>query len=47
LTYFGTEFLIAKVIERNFLLLFTNAADHYENAIKGSIKYWGGTDSEA
>jgi len=47
LTYFEIEFLIAEAIERNFLSLGTTAADHYENAIKASIKYWGGTDSEA
>ena len=47
LTYFEIEILIAEAIERNFLSLGTTAADHYENAIKASIKYWGGTDSEA
>ena len=47
LTYFEIEFLIAKAIERNLLSLGTTAADHYENTIKSSIKYWGGTNSEA
>lgn len=46
LDYVETEFYRAEAIERGFTIAGT-AADHYNNAIRASIKYWGGTDVEA
>ena len=46
LDYSEVEFLRAEAIERGFSVTGT-AAEHYENAIRASIVYWGGTDAEA
>jgi hypothetical protein len=39
------EFLLAEAVERGFLA--GSAEDHYNNAIKASIAYWGGSDADA
>jgi len=41
-----TEFLLAEAVERGFSVGGT-AAGHYENGIRASIAYWGGTEEEA
>jgi hypothetical protein len=46
LDYIETEFLRAEAKERGYNVVGT-AEQHYNNAIKASIKYWGGTDAEA
>lgn len=43
--YAETEFLIAEAIERTFLA--GSAEEHYNNAIKASIEFYGGTSAEA
>ncbi len=40
------EFLLAEGVERGFNVGGT-AAGHYENAIRASIEYWGGSDADA
>jgi hypothetical protein len=44
--YSEVEFLLAEACERGYTVGGT-AAGHYDNAIKASITYWGGTDAEA
>lgn len=44
--YAEVEFLLAEAVERGFNVGGT-ATEHYENAIRASIEYWGGTDTEA
>ena len=44
--YTETEFLLAEAIERGFSVGGT-AETHYNNAVKSSILYWGGTAAEA
>lgn len=46
LDYVQTEFLRAEAIERGYNVPGT-AAEHYNNAIKASIIWWGGTAAEA
>jgi hypothetical protein len=46
LDYVETEFYRAEAKERGYAVAGT-AAEHYNNAIRASIKYWGGTDAEA
>ncbi|MCF3111865.1 SusD/RagB family nutrient-binding outer membrane lipoprotein [Niabella sp. CC-SYL272] len=46
LDYAELEFLRAEAVERGFNVGGT-AAEHYANAIKSSIVYWGGTNAEA
>jgi len=46
LDYVETEFYRAEAIERGFNITGT-AADHYNNAIRASILYWGGTAAMA
>lgn len=46
LDYVETEFYRAEAIERGYTVAGT-AAEHYNNAIRASIKYWGGTDADA
>lgn len=46
LDYVETEFYRAEAKERGYAIAGT-AAEHYNNAIRASIKYWGGTDAEA
>jgi Starch-binding associating with outer membrane len=46
LDYSETEFYRAEAIERGFAVAGT-AEEHYNNAIKASILYWGGTEAEA
>ncbi|WP_153797874.1 SusD/RagB family nutrient-binding outer membrane lipoprotein [Foetidibacter luteolus] len=46
LDYSETEFYLAEAIERGYNVGGT-AASHYANAIKASIRYWGGTEDEA
>ncbi len=41
-----TEFLLAEGVERGFSVGGT-AEEHYNNAIRASIAYWGGTDADA
>lgn len=40
-----TEFLLAEAVERGFSVGGT-AAGHYENGVRASISYWGGTEEE-
>lgn len=44
--YVETEFLRAEAIERGYNVAGT-AEEHYNNAIKASIIYWGGTEADA
>ncbi|WP_207514888.1 SusD/RagB family nutrient-binding outer membrane lipoprotein [Longitalea luteola] len=44
--YAETEFLRAEAKERGYTVAGT-AEEHYNNAIKASILYWGGTEAEA
>jgi hypothetical protein len=44
--YAETEFLLAEAIERGFAVG-GDAATHYSNAITASIRYWGGTATQA
>ncbi len=44
--YTEAEFLLAEAVERGFSVGGTAAA-HYNNAVKSSIVYWGGTTAEA
>lgn len=44
--YAETEFLLAEAAERGYTVPGT-AADHYNNAIKASIVYWGGSAADA
>jgi hypothetical protein len=44
--YTETEFLLAEAVERGFSVGGT-AEEHYNNAVKSSITYWGGTPAEA
>lgn len=44
--YTETEFLLAEAVERGFAVGGT-AESHYNNAIKNSITYWGGTTAQA
>ena len=44
--YTEAEFLLAEAAERGFSVSGT-AEDHYNNAIRSSILYWGGTSAEA
>lgn len=44
--YVETEFLLAEAIERGFSVG-GSAETHYNNAIKASILYWGGTVAQA
>ena len=44
--YTETEFLLAEAAERGFSVSGT-AETHYNNAVKSSIIYWGGTAAEA
>ena len=46
LDYAETEFLLATAAERGFTVTGT-AEEHYNNGIKASINYWGGTDADA
>jgi hypothetical protein len=46
LDYVETEFYRAEAIERGYAVSGT-AKEHYNNAIKASILYWGGTAAEA
>jgi hypothetical protein len=46
LDYSEVEFGLAEAAERGFIVPGT-AAEHYENGIRASILYWGGTDAEA
>lgn len=43
--YAETEFLLAEAVERGFLA--GSAEEHYNNAIKASIEFYGGTSAEA
>jgi len=44
--YTEAEFLLAEAVERG-LSVGGTAEEHYNNAIKSSIEYWGGTTAEA
>lgn len=44
--YTEAEFLLAEAVERGFSAG-GNAEEHYNNAVKSSIVYWGGTSAEA
>lgn len=44
--YAEVEFLRAEAVERGYNVGGT-AEEHYNNAIRASIKFWGGTDAEA
>lgn len=44
--YSEVEFLRAEAVERGFTIPGT-AAEHYNNAVTASIKFWGGTDAAA
>lgn len=44
--YVEVEFLRAEALERGFTISGT-AGDHYDNAIKASYEWWGGTEAEA
>jgi hypothetical protein len=44
--YTEAEFLLAEAAERGFTVT-GSAESHYNNAIKSSINYWGGTDADA
>ena len=44
--YAETELLLAEAVERGFTLAGT-ATEHYNNAIRASFEYWGGTEAEA
>jgi hypothetical protein len=46
LDYVETEFLRAEAIERGYNVAGT-AEQHYNNAVSGSILYWGGTATQA
>ena len=46
LDYVETEFFRAEAKERGYNVAGT-AEEHYKNAIRASIRYWGGTDAEA
>jgi hypothetical protein len=46
LSYDEIEFYRAEAIERGFAVTGT-AAEHYSNAIKASILFWGGTEAQA
>ena len=46
LSYDEIEFFRAEAIERGFNVAGT-AAEHYNNAIRASILFWGGTDAQA
>jgi len=46
LDYTETEFLLAEAIERGIAVGGT-AESHYNNAVKASINFWGGTDAAA
>jgi hypothetical protein len=46
LDYSETEFLLAEAIERGIAVGGT-AETHYNNAVKASINFWGGTDAAA
>ncbi len=46
LDYVEAEFLRAEAIERGWSVAGT-AAEHYANAVRASIIYWGGTDAAA
>lgn len=46
LDYAEVEFLLAEAVERGMNVGGT-AASHYNNAIRASIEYWGGTTAEA
>jgi hypothetical protein len=46
LDYSEVEFLLVEAVERGFNVGGA-AAEHYNNAVKASILYWGGTDVEA
>ena len=44
--YAEVEFLLAEAVERGYTVTGT-AEEHYNNGIRASILYWGGTDAEA
>jgi hypothetical protein len=44
--YAETELLLAEAVERGFSVGGT-AEEHYNNAVRASIAYWGGTSEEA
>jgi len=46
LDYVETEFYLAEAVERGYSVSGT-AAEHYTNAIKASIMYWGATEAQA
>jgi hypothetical protein len=46
LDYTETEFLLAEAVERGIAVGGT-AESHYNNAVKASINFWGGTDASA
>jgi hypothetical protein len=46
LDYAETEFLLAEAVERGIAVGGT-AESHYNNAVKASINFWGGTDAAA
>jgi hypothetical protein len=46
LDYSEVEFYLAEAVERGFNVGGT-AAEHYNNAVKASILFWGGTEAEA
>ncbi len=46
LDYAEVEFLLAEAVERGFGVS-GSAEEHYNNAIRASIAYWGGSESDA
>ena len=46
LTYFEMQFLLAEAVERTFITTGT-AKKYYDEAVKSSILYWGGTEKDA
>jgi hypothetical protein len=45
--YIEAEFLLAEAAARGGYSVSGSAEEHYNNAIRASILYWGGTDAEA
>ena len=45
--YIESEFLLAEAAARGGYNVSGSAEEHYNNAIRASILYWGGTDAEA
>ncbi len=44
--YAETEFLLAEGVERKFNMGGGSAKDHYNNAIRASVSYWGGSEED-